>query len=447
MWSDPTLSQWARACGGELQGEDQVIGTVSTDSRTVETGDVYVALKGDYFDGHNYAATALHKGASALVVEQPQADCPISQVIVPDGRQSLGHLAGLLRQAFQGQVVALTGSAGKTSTRAMLQHIFGQQPGLLATEGNFNNDIGVPKTWFRLTDRHQRVLLELGANAVGEIAWTAGFSRPHISLLLNASEAHAGGFGGLEKVREAKGEILEATDREGGCVLNRDDPAYQAWLKRAGDRRIISFGQHSRADVCLIEFQPTNAGSAFSLSLPDGDISVEWPMLGRHMALNAAAAAATAWLAGVSPLDIAEGLSRMKPQPGRLEPMAGQHGGLLIHDAYNAAPAAVKAAIDVLAEQGDDTLLILADMGELGDLAESLHREVGQYARGRIGDLWTVGTLSRHTADAFGGRHFDTLETVLAALPSRLTETTAVLVKGSRSAGMERVVETLKRKP
>ena len=447
MWSNPTLSQWAKACQGELRGADATVGEVSTDSRTVATGDVYVALRGDYFDGHNYSATAVHKGALALVVEQPLEDCPISQVVVPDSRKALGHLAGLLRNAFTGQVVALTGSAGKTSTRAMLQRIFSQQPGLLATEGNYNNDIGVPKTWFRLTDQHQRVLLELGANAVGEIAWTAGFSRPHISLLLNASEAHAGGFGGLEKVREAKGEIVEATDREGGCVLNHDDPAYQAWLKRAGDRRVITFGVHSRSDVCLIDYKVGVSGSSFALSLPDGDISVDWRMMGRHMALNAAAAAATAWLAGVSPLDIAEGLSQMRPEPGRLEPVASAHGGLLIHDAYNAAPAAVKAAIDVLAEQGNDSLLVLADMGELGDLAETLHREVGHYARGRIGELWTLGTLSRHTADAFGGRHFESLDALMAALPSRLNETTAVLVKGSRSAGMERVVETLKRKP
>lgn len=447
MWSNPTLGQWAAACQGQLLGDDRVIAKVSTDSRTVNTGDVYVALVGDLFDGHSYIPTAIHKEAAAIVVHQAVADCPVPQVVVDDTRKALGHLAGLLRTAFDGQVVAITGSAGKTSTRSMLQHIFDQQPGLLATRGNFNNDIGVPKTWFRLDDRHQRVLLEMGASGIGEIEWMTRFSRPHISLLLNASQAHSSGFGGLEQVRQAKGEILEGTERDGGCVLNHDDPGYQGWLKRVVDRRVISFGQHSRADVCLLSFQASGTGSEFTLSLPDGNISVSWSMLGKHMALNAAAAAATAWLAGVSPLDIAEGLSQMRPEPGRLEPLGGAHGGTVIHDAYNASPASVKAAIDVLAEQGSDTLLILGDMAELGSESHELHQDVGVYARGRIQSLWTVGPESAVTAEAFGGESFETLRSLLEALPSRLTETTSVLVKGSRSAGMERVVETLKRKP
>lgn len=446
MWSDPTLSQWAGACGGELIGEDAIIVDVSTDSRTVKAGDVYVALAGDLFDGHNYVPTAIHKEAVAIVVQQVVADCPVPQVVVKNTRKALGYLAGLLRDRFNGQVVAITGSAGKTSTRAMLQHIFSQQPGLLATEGNFNNDIGAPKTWFRLNDRHQRVLLELGASAPGSIAWMTRFSRPHISLLLNASEAHSEGFGGVEQVRKAKGEILEGTERDGGCVLNHDDPWYQGWLKTAVDRRVISFGQHSRADVCLLSFAASGAGSEFTLSLPDGDISVSWSMLGKHMALNAAAAAATAWLAGVSPLDIAEGLSQMKPEPGRLEPLVSAHGGILIHDAYNASPASVKASIDVLSEQADDTLFVFGDMGELGTDSQALHHEIGLYARGRITSLWTVGKESAETARAFGGEHFESMTQLMDALASRLSETTAVLVKGSRSAGMERVVETLKRK-
>ncbi|MHA7880942.1 MAG: UDP-N-acetylmuramoyl-tripeptide--D-alanyl-D-alanine ligase [Saccharospirillum sp.] len=447
MWTDPHLSQWAKAADGQLFGDDRVVNTLSTDSRTVAPGDVYVALKGDLFDGHNYVPTALQKGACALVVSRFQDDCPVPQLLVADTRKALGYLAGLLRKAFTGQVVALTGSAGKTSTRAMLQSIFEQQPGLLATEGNFNNDIGAPKTWFRLGDQHQRVLLELGANAQGEIAWMGSFSQPHISLLLNAQEAHSEGFGGLEGVRKGKGEIITATHPEGGCVLNHDDPAYQYWLKLAGDRRVISFGRSGRADVSLLSFEADGAGSQFQLSLPDGDISVEWAMLGQHMALNAAAAAATAWLAGVSPLDIAEGLSRMQPQPGRMQPLESAHGGVLIHDAYNASPSAVKSAIDVLAHQSDDTLLILGDMLELGEDSDRLHREVGDYAKGRIGEIWTLGKASQATAMAFGGRHFNHLDDLLAALPARLTETTAVLVKGSRSIGMERVTETLKRKP
>ncbi|MFG1497669.1 UDP-N-acetylmuramoyl-tripeptide--D-alanyl-D-alanine ligase [Saccharospirillum sp. HFRX-1] len=445
MWTEPKLSQWAEAAGGQLLGDDVVVTQVSTDSRSLTAGDIYVALKGEHFDGHAYVDAALEKGAAAVVVEAQQSTS-VAQLMVPDTRLALGQLAGLLRQAFSGQVVALTGSAGKTSTRAMLQRIFAQQPGLLATEGNFNNDIGVPKTWFRIAAEHQRVLLELGANAQGEIAWTAGFSRPHISLLLNASEAHSEGFGGLDGVRLAKGEIIDGTLADGYCVLNRDDPAFEQWRKRAGSRSVLSFGESEQADVRLLDFETTATGSAFRVRLPAGEISVSWSMLGRHMALNAVAAAATAWVAGLSLPTIGEGLQAMQPEPGRLHPVPSQHGGLLVDDSYNANPASVRAAIDVLAPSSDDTLLILGDMAELGADAERLHAQVGDYARGRISAVWTLGALSASASAACGGEHFDSIETLMAALSSRLTKTTAVLVKGSRSAGMERVVETLKRK-
>lgn len=445
MWSDPLLSEWATEAKGKLFGNDVVVSNISTDTRSLEEGDVYVALKGDLFDGHNYVNTAIHKGALAIVVEAEVADCDIPQLVLPDTRKGLGFLAGLLRKRFSGQVVALTGSVGKTSTRAMLQNIFSLQPGLLATEGNFNNDIGVPKTWFRINDQHQRVLLEMGANAQKEIEWMGSFSKPHISLLLNAGEAHTEGFGGVQGVRLGKGEIIEATMAEGGCILNQDDPAFNQWLKRAGDRKVVTFGKHSDADVCLLSFTNTGHGSEFTLSLPDGDISVNWSVLGIHMAVNAAAAAATAWLAGVSPLDIAQGLSEMKPEPGRMEPVDSVHGGALIHDAYNANPESFKAAIDVLHDLGEDTLLIAGDMAELGEESESMHRDVGRYARGKIKSIWSVGNKAIQISDAFGGHHFDSIEDLLAVLPAKLESETAVLVKGSRSAGMERIVHALRR--
>lgn len=446
MWSDPTLTQWAEAAGGRVIGDDCVVTDISTDTRTLSTGNIYVALQGDYFNGHHYLSTAIHKGASAIVVQSEMQDCPVPQLILKDTSKGLGYLAGLLRARFDGQVVALTGSVGKTSTRAMLQKIFSLQPGLLATEGNLNNFIGVPKTWFRLSSAHQRVLLELGANAKNEIEWLGSFSRPHISLLLNAGEAHTEGFGGIEGVRLAKGEIIDATLSEGGVVLNQDDPGFNAWLKRAGDRKVVTFGKHSDADVCLLMFKNSGQGSEFTLSLPDGDLSVTWSMMGRHMAMNAVAAAATAWLAGVSALDIAQGLSEMKPEPGRMEPVDSVHGGALIHDAYNANPTSFRAAIDVLEDLGTDTLLIAGDMAELGADASEKHWEIGQYARGRIQNIWSVGKESLQISEAFGGHHFNSIEDLLAMLPAKLETETAVLVKGSRSSGLERVVDALRRK-
>ncbi|MDN3650530.1 UDP-N-acetylmuramoyl-tripeptide--D-alanyl-D-alanine ligase [Reinekea marina] len=444
MWSNPTLSSLATAASGTLKGNDSSIGNASTDTRTLKKGDVYFALQGPSFDGHQYIDVATAKGASALVVSQPiESELPV--VLVKDTRKALGFLAQLIRNAFEGQVIALTGSVGKTSTRAMLKEILSMQPGLLSTHGNFNNDIGVPKTWFELSDQHQRVLLEMGANAQGEIDWLCQISKPHISLLLNAGESHTEGFGGLEGVRKAKGEIIEGTDMEGGCVLNQDDPHFGQWLKRAGDRKVVSFGRHTDADVCLLNFSSNALGSEFTLGLPDGDISVNWPMYGLHMAMNAAAAAATAWLAGVSSLDIAEGLSNMKPEPGRLQPLDSTYGGPLIHDAYNANPVSYKAAIDVLADLGEDTILVAGDMAELGDESDSHHRAIGQYARGKVKQIFTVGHHAHLISESFGGQHFSNHSELIAQLSSQLDSSTAVLVKGSRSAGMERVVDVLKR--
>ncbi|WP_320821870.1 UDP-N-acetylmuramoyl-tripeptide--D-alanyl-D-alanine ligase [Reinekea sp.] len=446
MWTNPTLSDWALLCTGRLLGDDAVISDISTDSRSLKEGDVYVALIGPFFDGHNYISTAVHKGARAIVVQHLIAELEIPQLVVADTKRALGFLASLLRDRFSGQVIALTGSAGKTSTRAMLENILALQDGLLSTEGNFNNDIGVAKTWFRLCDRHQRVLLEFGASAPDEIEWLGRISRPHLSLLLNAGIAHTEGFGGLGGVRQAKGEIIDTTDIAGGCILNQDDPAFSTWLKRAGERRVISFGKHPDADVCLLAFASTGQGSEFTLSLPEGDISVSWPMLGRHMALNAAAAAATAWSAGVSPLNIAEGLGAMKPEPGRMEPVASQHGGGLIHDAYNASPVSFQAAIDVLAEIGGDTLLIAGDMAELGAESDVFHRDIGLYARGKVGRLWTVGEQAGLMAAAFGGSHFNSITQLLALLSAKIDPETTILVKASRSSGMECVVDALRRK-
>ncbi len=445
MWTDPMLSQWAALCDGELFGDDQIIGNVSTDTRSIATGDIYVALSGDNFDGHSYVNVAIENGAVAVVVDHYLYDVTVAQIVVSDTRKSLGFLAGYLRDHFTGQVVALTGSAGKTSTRAMLERIMSFQPGLLATQGNFNNDIGVPKTWFRIGDEHQRVLLELGANAPGEIQWLGSFSKPHISLLLNAGLAHAEGFGGVDGVRKAKGEIIETTRIDGGCILNKDDPNFNQWIKQVGDRNIVTFGRHTDADVCLLSFSSDGFGSDFSLSLPDGNIAVSWAMLGEHMALNAAAAAATAWMAGISPIDIAEGLSAMQPEEGRLQPVKSNHGGVLIHDAYNANPASYMAAIDVLSTIGGDTLLIAGDMAELGEDSEKLHRSVGQYAKGRVAAVWTVGANASLIADGFGGLHFDSISDLLSVIPAKLEQDTAVLVKGSRSAGLERIVHALRR--
>lgn len=444
MWSNPTLSQWAQACHGQLVGADFTIGQISTDTRTLKAGDVYVALCGEHFDGHDYIDAALKKGASSLVVNAA-IESSVPQLVVSDTTQALGALAGLLRSRFKGQVIALTGSAGKTSTREMLSCILNEIAPTLTTEGNFNNEIGAPKTWFALNESHEQVLLELGANAQGEIARMGAFSSPNISLLLNAAEAHTEGFGGIEGVRLGKGEIISATKSEGVCVLNRDDSAFSQWKTRAEKRRVVTFGEHDNADVRLCSYQHTPKGGEFTLSLPEDErLAIQWPVFGRHMALNAAAAAATAWAAGVSLAAIKLGLSKMRPQPGRLEPVTSCFGGPLIHDAYNANPFSMRSAIDLLSQLSSHTILVAGEMGELGDHSAQMHAEVGQYAQGKVTQLLAVGERAKPMADAFGSESFIDIDAVVEQLKTVATAKTAVLVKGSRSAGLERVVNALK---
>ena len=322
----------ANVLARDYQGGNQKVKNINTDTRTLCDGEVFLALQGPNFDGHKFVAQAKEKGAIAAIVARP-VNVDIVQFVVSDTRIALGQIGTAVMAQVAPKTIAITGSVGKTTVKEMCAAILSDHGEVLATKGNFNNDIGVPKTWFNLTKKHQRVLLEFGANARGEIEWLGEFSKPHISLLLNAGEAHTEGFGGIEGVRLAKGEIIDTTDPEGGVVLNQDDPAFNNWLKRAGDRKVVSFGKRTDADVCLLTFENSGTGSEFTLSMPDGDISVTWSMLGRHMAMNAAAAAAMAWLAGVSELDIAQGLSEMKPEPGRMEPVESTYGGPLIHDA------------------------------------------------------------------------------------------------------------------
>ena len=446
MWTDPTLAEWAARTDGQLIGEDKVIAGLSTDSRSTQAGDIYLAIRGESFDGHQYIQQAIAAGAIAIVAEQPQTiDDSISQLIVPDSKRALGYLAGLLRDRFQGQVIALTGSVGKTSTRAMLENILSRQANLLATQGNFNNDIGVPKTWFRLTDQHEQALIEMGANHQQEIAWLCEFSKPNIGLLLNAGQAHTEGFGGLAGVRQAKGEIIDGTLDSGCCVLNRDDPAFEQWQRRAGAKKVITFGRDAQADVQLLSYQLAPLGSEFCLATPSGEVTIAWSMIGEHMALNAAAATATALAAGVTLNDICSGLQSMAAEPGRLEPVVSNFDGPLINDAYNANPESFKAAIDVLSAMSGQPILVAGDMAELGDDIIAMHQQVGQYAKEKAITVLSVGRYAQYISDSADGSCFDSIEQLIAALPEQLNSQTAVLIKGSRSAGMERVVDALRR--
>ncbi|WP_434457888.1 UDP-N-acetylmuramoyl-tripeptide--D-alanyl-D-alanine ligase [Stutzerimonas urumqiensis] len=444
------LSHVAGPLGGRLAGTDATFTAVGTDSRTVRPGDLFVALTGPRFDGHDYLADVASKGAVAALVERACPDIAIAQLVVPDTRVALGQLGALNRDAFAGSIAAITGSSGKTSVKELLASIlraaFGERT-VLATRGNLNNELGVPLTLLELSPTHRAAVIELGASRVGEIAYTVGLTRPHVALINNAGSAHVGEFGGPEKIVEAKGEILDGLDADGVAVLNRDDPAFDTWKARAGGRKLVSFGLESPlADFYAGSIAYDLRGCPnFTLMGSAGSARVQLNLLGRHNVANALAAAAAAHALNVSIDHIVSGLESLQPVKGRAVAEMTAGGVRLIDDSYNANPASMCAAVDVLAGFTGRRVLALGDMGELGEWAEQGHRDVGAYAVGKVDALYAVGPLMRHAVEAFGagGRHFTDQSMLIAALQAERGATT-ILVKGSRSAAMDKVVAALR---
>ncbi|WP_028240325.1 UDP-N-acetylmuramoyl-tripeptide--D-alanyl-D-alanine ligase [Stutzerimonas azotifigens] len=446
-----TLSAAAGPLGGRLAGADARFDSVSTDSRTLAAGALFVALTGPRFDGHDYLAEVAAKGAAAALVEREVPDVALPQLVVADTRVALGRLAAFNRAAFQGPVAAITGSSGKTSVKELLASIlraaFGEQA-VHATRGNLNNDLGVPLTLLELAPAHRAAVIELGASRVGEIAYTAGLTRPQVSLINNAGTAHVGEFGGPEKIVEAKGEILEGLAEDGIAVLNRDDPAFDVWKTRAAGRRVLSFGLESPlADFYAGSIAYDLRGCPnFTLMGPAGQARVQLNLLGRHNVANALAAAAAAHALGVSLEHIAAGLQSLQPVKGRAVAELIGGGVRLIDDSYNANPASMCAAVDILTGFSGRRVLALGDMGELAQWAEQGHRQVGQYAADKVDALYAVGPLMVHAVAAFGegARHFDDQAALIEALRAEQGQATTILVKGSRSAAMDKVVAALR---
>ncbi|WP_341502924.1 UDP-N-acetylmuramoyl-tripeptide--D-alanyl-D-alanine ligase [Gallaecimonas sp. GXIMD4217] len=442
-----TLSEIAQALGGTLSGDDKSITAVSTDGRTLKGGELFVALVGERFDAHDFIDQVQAAGAAALLVSK-DVDSALPQIRVQDTRLALGLLGQYVRDRVAPTVAALTGSCGKTTVKEMLAAILGQQAPVLYTAGNFNNDIGVPLTLLRLEPEHRFAVMELGANHEGEIAYTAALVRPRVALVNNVAAAHLEGFGTLSGVARAKGEIYGALDRDGIAVVNLDDDFAQDWLGRLQDREVLTFGQRPDADIRAEQVLTRDDGcSQFKLVLKQQSVAVSLPLPGRHNVANALAAAAMAHALGVTPALIASGLATVKPVPGRLNVLPLGERGRLIDDTYNASVGAVMAAIDLLAGYGGRRVLVLGDLGELGEKARHYHAELGRYAKEKgIDNLLTQGVLSQAASDAFGlgAGHFDDKETLVTRLEALLADEQqpiSILVKGARSARMEAVVE------
>ncbi|MDD5365755.1 MAG: UDP-N-acetylmuramoyl-tripeptide--D-alanyl-D-alanine ligase [Gallionellaceae bacterium] len=440
------LHEAASALQASAVGPDVEFTVVSTDSRSLPAGALFVALRGDRFDGHAYAAKVLEQGAAAVMVETSAGLDVAPAIVVKDSRLALGQLAAWHRMALPARVVAITGSNGKTTVKEMLAAILNGHAGeaaVLATRGNFNNEIGMPLTLLRLTPEHRYAVLEMGMNHPGELTYLSRLARPDVALVNNALRAHLEGLGTVEAVAHAKGEIYLGLRHDGIALINADDPHADLWRGMADGRRIVSFGVERgdvRADYRLLE-----SGAELTLHTPAGDVQAVLNVPGLHNVRNAVAAAACAWVMDVPLAGIAKGLAEFSGVKGRLQAHPCILGARLIDDTYNANPDSVAAAIAVLAARKGRRILVLGDMGELGPESSGLHREIGATARqAGIDRLLCLGEQTVQTVAAFGpgAMHFERIEELLAEIEVALAPEVTVLVKGSRFMKMERVVQS-----
>ncbi|WP_330961453.1 UDP-N-acetylmuramoyl-tripeptide--D-alanyl-D-alanine ligase [Photobacterium sp. 53610] len=466
-----TLNELARALDARLIGQDVSIGMVSTDTRTIEPGTLFIALKGERFDAHDFAAQAQAQGAAALLVSRP-LDVALPQLLVDDTRLALGQLGAWLKAKMTREhglkTVALTGSCGKTTVKEMVAAILGQCGEVLATAGNFNNDIGVPLTLLRLTPEHDFAVIELGANHEKEIAYTTALVQPEAALVNNLAASHLEGFGSMDGVARAKGEIFEGLVPGGTAVINLDSNALEIWQPVLADKQVVSFGMPEAAAETA---QKTVAGLSasgisinpqgcpcFTMHTPAGDVTLTLPVAGRHNVANALAATALALAMGATLTQVVAGLEQMTAVKGRALILKPRTGLRLIDDTYNASVASVKAAIDLLADFEGQRWLVFGDMAEMGLESERMHREIADYARQKQLDrVMTFGKDSAIVSALNQGQHFSDKPALLDELttlvqlhlhqeslkdPQQQQEIT-VLAKGARSARMEDVIAAL----
>ena len=440
-----SLSQAATAVSGTLQGDDVMFSAVSKDTRSLQQGDLYVALKGENFDGHAFLKQAEDLGAAGALVSDVQS-MALPQIRVEDTRIALGDLASAWRDQFKGKLVAITGSNGKTTVKEMCRAILLEavkDDQVLSTHGNLNNDIGMPMTLLSIRQQHDYAVIEMGANHVGEINYLTQIAKPDIAVITNAGPAHLEGFGSLEKVAQAKSEIYGGLAENGVAVINLDDDYADYWRQVCKGKKIVTFSmKDQQADV----YAEVKTGANYKFKTMAGDVIVAMSVPGRHNVMNALASTAVALMLGVSLEKIASGLQSFSSVSGRLNLLKGVNGSSLIDDTYNANPLSLNAAIDVLMEMGGDAYLILGDMAELGQSAQVLHFEAGQQAK-RMGvkKLFAMGELSRNAVKGFGegAEFYEDRNDLIKAVIENMSSSAIMLVKGSRSMAMEKVVDAL----
>ena len=445
------LSEAAIALDGRLIGADAEFEQVSTDSRATRAGDLFVALRGERFDGHDFVAAVGAEGACGAIVCADTAEalkgCGLPLVVVADTRLALGRLAAHWRSRFTLPLIAVTGSNGKTTTKEMIAAILAAAHGkaVLATQGNFNNDIGLPLTLLQMQSQHRAAIVEMGMNHPGEIGYLTRIARPTVAVVTNAQRAHLEGMGSLDAVAIEKGTIYDGLGADGVAVVNVDDPHAQLWRDRNAGRKVVTFGLDRPADVSG-KVRMHGLDTELHFTTPQGEGAVDLALPGLHNARNALAAIAAALAAGL-PLEAVEaGLASFRGVKGRLQRRAGLNGTVVLDDTYNANPDSMRAGIDVLASTIGRKLLVLGDMGEIGDAAAQYHDEIGGDAKSAgIDALFALGDASAVAARNFGqgARHFRKVEELIEALKPELAPGVTVLVKGSRFMRMERVADAI----
>jgi len=449
MMPSLSLVDLANQYGGVLwQVDDQpVIDSVSIDSRTLNPGDCFVAIRGDQFDSHNFLEDVVRSGAQSLVLESP-VQKEVLQWVVEDSVKALGQIARENRRLFGRPLVAITGSNGKTTVKEMLASILGMSGEVLATRGNLNNHIGVPLTLFQLTPSYQYSVVEMGASAIGEIEYLCGIAEPDVALVNNVGEAHLEKFGSAENIHKTKGEIYAGLKPGGIAVVNLDYVGAASYISDLADCSHISFSiDNPKADIYASNISLDVFSSSFTLHIGADSLPVRLSVPGRHNVANALAAAACARALDIEIGQIEKGIDAFDGVKGRLERISGQNGAHIIDDSYNASPTSTHAAIEVLASCQGRKILVLGDMGELGETSEKFHQEIGNSARvAGIDSLVATGELSRFAADAFGesGYWFASKEELVGHLKAEMVSNVTALFKASRLSAMDLVVNELK---
>lgn len=441
-WSLATLATY---CGGQLFGEDVTVSGLAIDSRQVKSGDLFVALVGERVDGHQFVPEALERGAvAAVVTRRLDVSCP--QLLVNDGVAAMGRIGAAWRDRFGGPVVGITGSAGKTTAKTLIAQLLATQGEVLATQGNLNNELGVPLTLAGLSEHTDYAVVEMGAGKPGDIDYLRRIVRPSVAVLLNAGTAHLANYPSVDDIAQTKGAIVEGLGPSDFAVITADSPYTEEWIARAAPATVVTFGQAEQADIRLISMISRGfRGSELTVAVGAQQITFTLAIPGLQGSANALAALGVGHCLVLDPQVMAQALTACTPLAGRGLVDRGPNGSRVVDDCYNANPQAVKAAIDVLAHEAGTRHLVLGAMLELGEQSDDWHRQIGRYAQEKgIEHLWVIGPVAKPAAEGFGPSavYVEDKEALLPALPA-LQENHIVLVKGSRGAALEGIVSAL----